>query len=320
MTAGLIALVLTASLSHAVWNAIAKTVPGHGYAFVFCYQSTQAVLLIVTAATLTAVGGGPDPGLAGGVRGAITANGWPLLVAGVITGVLHVAYSLSLQTGYDRGELSVVYPVARGVGPLVTIIVSVLFLGQHPGLLGLLGGVLVIAGISVVTVLGSRRAAPDTAEPQPAAHGATASHAGGRLRAGLAWGALTGLSIAGYTLWDDFSVNRVTDSPVLYYGLGCVSVSLLMLPRALRIRGEVAVVFRRYWRQVLGVAVLSSLAYLLVLFAMQHASVALVAPLRETSIIVGTFLAWWFFGERGLLPKLLGTVVVLAGIACIALA
>ncbi len=72
-------------------------------------------------------------------------------------------------------------------------------------------------------------------------------------------------------------------------------------------------------RALITVAILSPVAYLLVLYAMQRAPVSLVAPLRETSIIVGTLLAWWFFGERNIAAKLTGAIVVVAGIGLIAL-
>ncbi|MCQ9368097.1 EamA family transporter [Brevibacterium sp. 50QC2O2] len=289
-----LALVLAGSVAHAGWNAIAKTVAGHGYVFVFCYQALQAVLLLVGFAGVSLLA----PGMLG------PAPNWIALGAGAVTGLLHMAYSLSLQTGYERADMSVVYPTARGVGPLVTMLVAIAVLGQRPGALGIIGGVLILVGITVVTLSGSR------------------SGGSGRIGAGIRWGALTGLAIAGYTLFDDFSVNRLGLSPVLYYGLGCACVGLLMAPRVLHsagARAEVAFVVRRYGRQTLAVGLLSPTAYLLVLYAMQHVSVALVAPLRETSIIIGTLFAWWFFGERGLAPKLAGAGIVLAGIACIAI-
>ena len=72
------------------------------------------------------------------------------------------------------------------------------------------------------------------------------------------------------------------------------------------------------WREIAVVAVLSPLAYVLVLEAMRTAPVSLVAPARESSIVVGSLLAWWLFKEPDPLRRLLGAVIVLGGIALIA--
>ena len=76
---------------------------------------------------------------------------------------------------------------------------------------------------------------------------------------------------------------------------------------------------RAHWREILLVAVLSPLAYVLVLEAMRTAPVSLVAPVRESSIVVGSLLAWWMLGEPDPRRRILGALIVLAGIALIAL-
>ena len=126
-------------------------------------------------------------------------------------------------------------------------------------------------------------------------------------------------------MWDDFAVNHITDSPLLYFAVSeaCVAVimalGIVTLPGGAGRRADLTSILAEHKRALVTVAILSPLAYLLVLFAMQQAPVSLVAPVRETSIIVGTLLAWWFFGEKNVLLKLAGALVVVAGIGLIAL-
>ena len=94
---------------------------------------------------------------------------------------------------------------------------------------------------------------------------------------------------------------------------------MVALPGGREKRADFREILLRHKRALVTVAILSPLAYVLVLYAMQQAPVALVAPVRETSIIIGTLLAWWFFGEKNVLLKLAGALVVVAGIGLIAL-
>ncbi|MGP5707302.1 EamA family transporter [Brachybacterium alimentarium] len=214
--------------------------------------------------------------------------------------MLHIAYQLTLQTGYARADLGVVYPVARGVGPVLSMVVAILVLGERPGWAAALGALVVVGGIVVV---------------------ATGRSAAGRhgLRAGVAWGAATGLAIAAYTLWDSYSVATLELPPVLYFVTSCLWQVVLMTPTLLRRhRASLPPVLRLHWREIVLVAVLSPLAYILVLEAMRTAPVSLVAPARESSIVVGSLLAWWLFKEPDPLRRMLGAAIVLAGIVLIA--
>ena len=297
MTFPVLGLVLIASVAHAVWNLAAKSVTGRGFAFVLAYHGLSAILLAPVAAVIIATGAQP--------------LNWGLVGAAALSAVFHIAYSVALQSGYDHAPLGVVYPTARGIGPVVTIIIAVAFLGERPTLAEAVGAFTVIAGIAVVTI-----------RPRGGVDGPTSSDG---LRRGLAWGGLIGAFIASYTLWDDFAVNHVSDSPLLYFAVSETCVGLIMtvgmvaLPGGREKRADFREILLRHKRALVTVAILSPLAYVLVLYAMQQAPVALVAPVRETSIIVGTLLAWWFFGEKNVLLKLAGALVVVAGIGLIAL-
>lgn len=284
MSTGVLGLVLAAALCHALWNIAAKRVDGDGYTFVWCYVAGSTVLWLPIGVVLLLRS--PDPW------------SWWLLAAPAISAVLHIAYSLTLQTGYARADLSIVYPVARGTGPLLTMIVALCALGERPGWTAVAGAAVVLGG--VVIVAADRRAAVHR----------------DRAIAGLKYGGLTGVAIASYTLWDDHSMTALALSPVPYFALNTAWEALLMAPR-LRQHASIRHTLQEHWREVSIVAVLSPLAYVLVLQAMRSTPVALVAPARESSIVVGALLAWWLFKEPNPLRRVLGAAVVLIGVALI---
>ncbi|PWH06232.1 EamA family transporter [Brachybacterium endophyticum] len=303
MTGTALALVLGAAVLHALWNLAAKRASGDGYLFVWWYNVASAVLWLPIGLVVLARAGWPI--------------GWELAVGPAVSAIFHIVYQLCLQTGYQRADLGVVYPVARGTGPLLTVVVALAVLGERPGWVAVGGGLVVIAGIVVVATGGSR----------------ALRH---RASTGIWWGALTGAGIAAYTLWDDHAVTTWALAPVTYFSLGCTLQALAMTPgallrsRAARAGGDQApaagsdvgpasalAVLRRSRLEIGIVAVLSPLAYVLVLEAMHTTPVALVAPARESSIVVGSLLAWWLFREPDPLRRLLGAVVVLGGIALI---
>ncbi len=285
MTATNLTLVLLAALLHAVWNLAAKNARGDARVFVWLYFTGSALLCLPFGIVQLAALDRP--------------LGWEFVLAPTLSALLHIAYSMLLQTGYRHADLGVVYPVARGVGPLLSVTFAVVVLGEHPGHMALFGGLLIVTGILVVT-------------------GKQLFQRSSGLGAGLFYGVATGVAIAGYTLWDYFSVARLEIPPVVYFGAGTMAQSLLLLPWAVRRRGLIRPTWSSDRREILTVAVLSPLAYVLVLFAMQTTSVALVAPVRESSIVIGALMAWWLFREPDPLRRILGATVVLAGIALVA--
>lgn len=285
MTGSALALILTAALCHALWNIAAKRVTSDGYIFVWWYTVGSALLWLPVGIVFLALDGWPWS--------------WGLLYAPIVSACIHIAYQLSLQTGYNRADLSVVYPVARGAGPLITMAVAILAFGERPGLLGIVGGLVIIGGIVIV------------------ASGSSPTHHARRLD-GVMWGAITGAAIASYTLWDDHAVTSLALVPVTYFAVATGWQSVFMTPYLLRRHtASIVPVFRRYWREIVAVAVLSPFAYVLVLQAMRTTPVALVAPVRESSIVVGSLLAWLIFKEPNPVRKLVGAVVVLVGIGLI---
>ncbi|MGO1055482.1 DMT family transporter [Crossiella sp. CA198] len=281
-----IVLVLFAAIAHALWNFAAKRAGDGGAPFVWLYQ--VASVLICGPVALLAFFLGDIPAR------------WTWLLAVAVSAVLHAVYALVLQRGYAVGEMSVVYPVARGSGPLLTVLAAVLVLDERPGWAGLLGAAAIVGGVFVI--------------------GLGPSAQRGALNTSLLYGGLTGVAIASYTLWDAYSVTTLAVPPLIYFCLGSLAQSLLLAPVALRQPARVAAVWRAYRTEILVVAVLSPLSYVLVLYAMRLAPLSVVAPVRELSIVLGALLAWRWFGEANPVRRLIGAALVLAGIAVVATA
>ena len=279
---------LVSGFLHAAWNLLAKRASGDasGPAFVWLYSALSTVIFAPLAAA--AFIGGERLGAVG-----------LLFVFG--TGALHIGYFLSLQKGYQVGDLSVVYPLARGTGPLLASGAAILLLGERAGPVAWAGILLIVAGVFLLAW-----------EP----NGGGRSPAGARL--GVAFGLLTGAFIAAYTLWDKQAVGSLALSPVLYYWGSLLVQTVVLLPVAVRRRGEIRAAWGARRAETLGVAVLSPAAYLLVLTALVFAPVSRVAPAREIGILIGTVLGGGLLAEGGLERRLLASLCMVLGIVALA--
>lgn len=286
MNGSALALVLAAALLHALWNLIAKRVPDGGAQLVFLYYTVSAVV-VPPVAVVAVVASSQRPT-------------WTWLGAAAVTALLHVAYGVVLQRGYDESDLSVVYPLARGSGPLIAVVAAVGLLGERPGWVGVAGGLLIVTGVFAIGF------ASDVTTDRE------------KRRAGIRYGLLTGATIAAYTLWDAHSVNGLDVPPLPYLACGVVLQSATMAPYALR-GVRTRTLWRSHWQAATLIGVLSPVAYVLVLYAMQMAPVSLVAPAREVSIVLGGLAGWLVLREPHPARRLGGSIVVLVGIAAIAL-
>ncbi|AJP57433.1 transporter [Pandoraea vervacti] len=284
MPPAIVAMVLAAALAHAVWNLASKHKRGNTVLFVWAYTCVSTLWCVPIGIALMVKDHQPFD--------------WRLAVAAAVSAALHIAYAKTLQDGYDRAELGVVYPIARGTAPMLTMLVAVALMGEKLRAMALVGALLIVAGMLVVTGNpfrnGSRRALQ-----------------------GVLWGTVTGATIASYTLWDSYSVTSWHLAPVSYYACTLLLQSVMLTPLAWRHRHQISGTLRADAAPILIVAMCSPLAYILVLTAMQTAPVALVAPLRESSIVVGALLAYRLFRENHLARRIVGAIVVLAGIVAI---
>jgi hypothetical protein len=159
---------------------------------------------------------------------------------------------------------------------------------------------------------GAQAARPAAAEPAAARPTIRA------VPRGLAFALVTGLFIATYTLWDKFAVSTLGVPPLLQGYASLPVMVLVIAPFALRERPRTTRVWHDYRRQVAGAAVLSPLAYVLVLVALSFTAVAAVAPAREVSVLAGVLLGRTMLGEQGLAWRLAAAAAIAAGIICIA--
>lgn len=291
MTAAALGLVLLASFFHASWNFLAKRA-GSGALFVWLFAVGSAFLyapLAVAAALWQRPRLGPLEGL---------------FMVG--SGVLHLAYFVLLQHAYQRADLSVVYPVARSTGPALATLAAIVAFGERPPPLALLGAGLIVAGALAIAT-GSRR--PGTA-PGPSR----------RIHPGVVHGVVVGLTIAAYTLWDKHAVSALAIPPLLQEWTANLVRAMLLTPFALcRWEGV-----RREWqahrKEVLGASALSPAAYILVLTALSFTPVSYVAPAREISILIGTFLGTRLLAEGDMGKRLVAAGVMVAGLVALAVA
>lgn len=227
---------------------------------------------------------------------------WPALESVpwmLSSGLIHTGYCLFLAGAYRHGDLSHVYPIARGVAPLIVTGVSVGFLGTVLGGVHLLGIAAIALGLISLALVQRRDAATGTAT-----------------RLALA----TGAFIAAYSLNDGIGARLSGGSPVGFYALASVVNVLTLLP--VLMRREPGVLGRTLARpaRVLLAGGGSFVAYAIVVWAFTQAPIPLVTALRETSIVFAVAIGVLAMHEKLSLAKLAATFVTLAGAAAIRLA
>ena len=141
-----------------------------------------------------------------------------------------------------------------------------------------------------------------------------------RRHRGVLWGLLTGAFIAAYTVLDGWAIKSLAMSPILFYTVGLAFRSLLLAPFALRHTSALSAQWRSHRASIIAVGLLSPFAYLLVLFAVQIAPLSYVAPVREISMLLGTFVGAALLKESLKPSQTIGAVVMLAGVAALAYA
>ena len=289
VTLATLALVLASAVVHATWNLWMKQLGPEvkSAPLMWLLTGISAVCYAPFALTLAAESHWHPTPLA--------------LGAMVGSGVIHIGYFLLLIRGYRVGDLSLVYPVARGTGPLLSTLGAIALLGERATVNSVSGVALIVAGVLILTW---RADAASQAKLAPA------------LRYGLA----IGLLIAVYTIWDGAAVKHAGIPPVIFYWGGEVVRVLLFTPAAIANRAGVASLWREHRWRVLGIALLSPLSYILILLAMRTGAISHVGPAREISILIGAYLGGRVLGEGARRRRLAAAAAFAAGVIALALA
>jgi drug/metabolite transporter (DMT)-like permease len=283
VTGAALALVLSAAVIHATWNAMAK-------------GARDPMAMLWWAGVLSSLVLAP-PSLYVLARDGFSPRALPFVVATVI---LHSMYFFSLGKAYQTGDFSVVYPMARGMGVALVPMGAYYFFDERLPRLGILGIALIGLG---TFVLHWRR-------------GAWSEDA--LLRPGTGWAIATGLCIASYSLVDKVGVSHINPLPYLWAMMLGSCVSLLPAVRARP--GSMAREWRENRLAVLLSGVLSPGGYLLVLFAFRLSKAGYVVAGREVSIVISALIGSILLREGRLPQRLLGAAVVAFGVVCVALA
>ena len=285
MTAFALALVLASAVAHATWNLFAKRASG-GAPFLWLafalsiplYAPLAIAVLIVSGARI-----GPVEVL------------WMFVNA-----ALNVAYGIFLLRGYRAGDLSVVYPLARGTGPVLALVGAIVLFGERPTPLAIGGAIAIVLGVLALT--------GDPRKLRQRGVGVAVGYA-----------LLTGVTIAAYTLWDKRGVSGLLIPPVVYEWGANVFRALILTPLALCRWEDVRAEWVANRTAVLAVASLSPLAYILVLSALAISPVSYVAPAREIGILIGVLIGARTLAEADIGRRSIAAVLMVGGVIALAL-
>ena len=273
MTFPIFLAVMAAALLHAMWNALVKTGQNK--------QTAMAILTVMQSMFgIIVVCFRPWP----------DAQVWPWLLA---SGLIHMFYQMFLAYAYEQGDLSRVYPIARGAAPMMVLIASLIFLTDLIAPMDYAGITVLGLGIALM------------------ARGVFANNESRRL---LPFAFGSACATAGYTVVDGLGA-RVSGDPIGYTGWLLILASLFYIPSVVALKGP-SVLRAPLWSWgLIGVAgVASYFAYAIVVWAMTLAPIALVAALRETSILFAVLIGWLVFGEKMDRSKVMAAALIVLGV------
>ena len=290
MTGLAILLVVLSAFAHASWNLLAKRA-SNPVVFTWWLEASASVLLLPAAIWLF-LSNPPSPAA------------WPFVAATVL---LHVGYFVSLARAYRHGDMSVVYPLARGLGLALIPILGVAVLRESMSVLGALGAGLIVVGIVAVS---------------QQAGGTTRTRSLSRLLrdGGVGYALLAGLTIAGYSIVDKRGVEHVTPFLYMFFLISGGMLGMLAIIHRQYPRSTFVEEFRRHRASIVAGGLLQFLAYGLVLSAFRLSPVSYVGPFREIGIVIGVALSALVLREHVGRACLAGVSLITAGAVAIAVA
>jgi drug/metabolite transporter (DMT)-like permease len=273
--------VLFAALCHAGWNATVKR----------GLDPLVTTVLISIGAALVGMAALPVTGLPAHAAG-------PWLVASVL---IHIVYFAALIESYAAGDMGLVYPLARGSAPLMTAVATTRLVQEHIGILGWTGIAALAAGVLLMSLRGGRALARFD-------------------RRAVTFALITAVTVCAYTVVDGIG-GRVAGSAHAYTAVLFIGIGLAMPFYALMRGGaRVFTPMARHWMIGLGGGAMQVLSYGIAIWAMTVAPIALVAALRETSVLFGIILAIVFLKEPLLMPRVVAAAMIVGGLILIRLA
>jgi len=272
--------VLLAALCHASWNALIKVALDP-------LSTTTLILCGATTFALAAVPFFPLP----------AAASWPYLVA---SSFIHLLYFGGLAEAYRTGDLGQVYPIARGAAPLMTAAAGTIFVGEHLNVLAWGGIVALAAGVLLLSLRGGR----DLAKLDTRAVG---------------FALFTAVTICAYTVVDGVGA-RLSGHAISYVLWGFIGICLCLVPYALYRNGWALITDAgQFWHRGLAGGALQVVSYGVALWAMTLAPIAIIASLRETSVLFATLIAVVLLGEPFRAVRIAAAVLIVAGLVAIRL-
>lgn len=278
-----LALLILAGILHASYNALyKKSIDKRAFAWWFILVASVIYLPVLISTSLR-----------------FPREGWLCIFA---SGVAEAAYYIATSEAYERGDLSVVYPLARGVAPLFVTLWAILFLGERPKSVGLAGILLVVLGIYLLNI-------------RSCAHllGPLRSLKGNSSRVAL----LASLCISIYSVLDKVGIGYVP--PLIYVYLVLIVALAILTPYILLSgrRAEIIVEWRANKASILVAGILVLFTYLLVLTAMRMTYVSYVASVREVSIVFSALLGYFLLKEQYGAVRIFASILILIGVSLI---
>jgi drug/metabolite transporter (DMT)-like permease len=280
MDAFVFSAVLAAAACHAGWNALLK----------LKLEPIVATALVAIASGLVVIPVAAWTGLPNSAA-------WPYVVASVI---IHIGYYLALAEAYRTGDLGQVYPVARGSAPLMTAVLASVWIGEALGFYGWAGVVVLAGGILLLAVKGGRAAQAFDARS-------------------IGFALLTSLTITAYTLVDGVGARLAGSAAAYTAWLFLLSAAAMAVYGFARVGPRLLADFKANWGMAIAGAALSTAAYAIAIWAMTQAPIALVAALRETSVLFAALLGMLLLREPLLPVRIAAALVVLAGVVLLRL-
>ena len=278
MTPFVVAIILSAALLHAVWNAIVKTATDR-----------------TTTLGLVALGHV--------IPGAVMVVALPLpelesLIYVALSTVIHFGYFYMLGQAYKHGDLSVVYPIARGIVPALVALWAMVFAGELLPLQAWIGIAVIALGIQLSSWKALRSGVDRTA---------------------LLFAVGTGICISLYSLVDGLGV-RLSGNTLSYWAWGAFGHLFITGFIGLRRRHQLHQIPLRVWMLGIAGGLVSMTAYGLVLYAKNFAPLGAVSALRETSVIFAALIGFVFLKEGNWIRRLGAAMMMALGVALIGLA